>query len=83
MFGVGGLAGELRNVSGIERRDSESARQGFNIALIPAGSDTKSGVVPPGMRALTAPTIVAALQHMLNIADHRSAAPPRPHRLDA
>ncbi|CPR11131.1 DNA repair protein RadA [Mycobacterium bohemicum DSM 44277] len=83
MIGEVGLAGDLRQVSGMQRRLSEAARQGFNIALIPAGSATKSGVVPPGMRALTAPTIVAALQHMLNIADHRSAAPPRPHRLDA
>jgi DNA repair protein RadA/Sms len=35
------------------------------------------------MRALTAPTIVAALEHMIDIADHRAYRPPGPQRLDA
>jgi DNA repair protein RadA/Sms len=35
------------------------------------------------MRALTAPTIVAALEHLTDIADHRAGAPPGPLRLDA
>ena len=82
MIGEVGLAGDLRRVSGMERRLSEAARQGFNIALIPAGSDLRSGTVPPGMRALSAPTIVAALEHMIDIADHRSGRPPGPQRLD-
>jgi DNA repair protein RadA/Sms len=79
MIGEVGLAGDLRRVSGMDRRLSEAARQGFNIALIPPGCDG----VPPGMRALTAPTIVAALKHMIDIADHRSSGPAGPHRLDA
>lgn len=79
MIGEVGLAGDLRRVSGMDRRLSEAARQGFSIALIPAGSQG----VPPGMRALTAPTIVAALKHMIDIADHRTATPPEPQWLDA
>jgi DNA repair protein RadA/Sms len=87
MIGEVGLAGDLRRVSGMARRLSEAARQGFNIALIPPGcdpqSDPRSDLVPPGMRALTAPTIVAALEHMIDIADHRGNAPRRQQRLDA
>jgi len=79
MIGEVGLAGDLRRVSGMERRLSEAARQGFNIALIPGGCQG----VPPGMRTLSAPTIVTALQHMIDIADHRTGAPPGPRRLDA
>jgi len=35
------------------------------------------------MRALIAPTIVAALEHMIDIADHRDHAPQERQRLDA
>jgi len=87
MIGEVGLAGDLRRVAGMERRLSEAARQGFTVALIPAGCDNRSGsgsgIVPVGMRALAAPTIVAALQHMVDIADHHTGAPPGPRRLDA
>jgi DNA repair protein RadA/Sms len=82
MIGEVGLAGDLRRVSGMQRRLAEAARQGFTTALIPAGSDSRSDVVPPGMRALSAPTIVAALEHMIDIADHRSNRPPGPHPPD-
>ncbi|BBZ50736.1 DNA repair protein RadA [Mycobacterium heidelbergense] len=78
MIGEVGLAGDLRRVNGMERRLIEAARQGFTIALIPPGCDG----VPAGMRPLTAPTIVAALEHMIDIADHRSGAHPGPQRLD-
>lgn len=83
MIGEVGLAGDLRRVSGMDRRLSEAARQGFTIALIPDGDDPRREIVPNGMRALRAPTIVAALKHMIDIADHRSARPPGPQRLDA
>ena len=88
MIGEVGLAGDLRRVSGMERRLGEAARQGFTIALIPAGGgtrsdvDTRSNIGPPGIRTLTAPTIVAALEHMIDIADHRTAVPAGPQRLD-
>jgi DNA repair protein RadA/Sms len=71
MIGEVGLAGDLRRVTGMERRLSEAARQGFSIALIPDGDDPRREIVPSGMRALRAPTIVAALQHMIDIADRR------------
>jgi DNA repair protein RadA/Sms len=78
MIGEVGLAGDLRRVAGMERRLAEAARQGFTTALVPSGCD----VVPPGVRVLQAPTIVAALEHMLNLVEHRSKAPTPPHRLD-
>lgn len=72
MIGEVGLAGDLRRVSGMERRLSEAARQGFTSALIPDGDDPRREIVPSGMRALRAPTIVAALQHMKAIAGPRN-----------
>jgi DNA repair protein RadA/Sms len=82
MIGEVGLAGDLRRVSGMERRLTEAARQGFTTALIPPGCDPPCDIVRQGMRALNAPTIVAALQHMIDIADHRTGTPPGPHLLD-
>jgi DNA repair protein RadA/Sms len=79
MIGEVGLAGDLRRVTGIERRLAEAARQGFTTALIPPGCDG----VPTGLQALEAPTIVAALEHMLDLAGHRSNPPVQPRRLDA
>jgi len=78
MIGEVGLAGDLRRVGGMERRLAEAARQGFTTALVPSGCDA----VPPGVRVLQAPTIVAALEHMLNLSEHRSKAATPPHRLD-
>lgn len=78
MIGEVGLAGDLRRVSGMERRLAEAARQGFTTALVPPGCDA----VPTGLQALEATTIVAALEHMLDIADHSSNTPVPPHRLD-
>jgi DNA repair protein RadA/Sms len=77
MIGEVGLAGDLRRVAGMERRLAEAARQGFTTALVPSGCDA----VPPGMRMLRAPTIVAALEHMLNLSEHGSKAATPPHRL--
>jgi DNA repair protein RadA/Sms len=76
IIGEVGLAGDLRRVSGMERRLAEAARQGFTTALIPDGDDPRREIVPKGMRALRAPTIYAALLHMKDIA-HRH------NRLDA
>jgi DNA repair protein RadA/Sms len=75
MIGEVGLAGDLRRVSGMERRLVEAARQGFTLALIPPGCTA----VPPGMRALSAPNILAALDHMIDIADHRCSRAPGLH----
>ncbi len=78
MIGEVGLAGDLRRVAGMERRLAEAARQGFTTALIPPGC----AAVPTGVRALEAATIVAALEHMLDIAEHRNTGSAPPHRLD-
>ncbi|KZS82011.1 DNA repair protein RadA [Mycobacterium kansasii] len=77
-IGEVGLAGDLRPVNGMDRRLAEAVRQGFNIALIPPGRQA----VPAGLRALHAPTIVAALEHMIDIADHRTSVPANVCRLD-
>ena len=45
------------------------------------GSDRWSATL--NSEVLTAPTIVAALEHVIDIADHRSGKPTRVHRLDA
>ncbi|MDT5260710.1 MAG: hypothetical protein QOD10_5790, partial [Mycobacterium sp.] len=74
---------DLRRVHGMERRLAEAARQGFTIALIPDGDDPRVDIVPAGMRALRAPTIVEALEHVIDIADHRGGSPTGPRRLDA
>ncbi len=72
VVGEVGLAGDLRRVSGMERRLTEAARQGFTTALIPPGC----GAVPAGMRALEAANIVAALEHLLHPPDRRPQRPP-------
>jgi len=79
MIGEVGLAGDLRRVAGMDRRLAEAARQGFNIALVPPGAET----APPGLHTLCAPTIVTALEHMIDIADHHTTTPVGPRRLDA
>lgn len=78
MIGEVGLAGDLRRVNGMDRRLAEAARQGFNIALVPPDCPA----APKGLRTLCAPTMVAALEHMIDIADHRTSRPTEPHKLD-
>jgi DNA repair protein RadA/Sms len=79
MIGEVGLAGDLRRVTAMERRLTEAVRQGFTTALIPPGCDA----VPTGLRALPAATIVTALQHLLDLAEHHSGPPAPPHQLGA
>ncbi|BBZ11785.1 DNA repair protein RadA [Mycobacterium branderi] len=78
MIGEVGLAGDLRRVTGMDRRLAEAARQGFTTALIPPGC----GATPTGLRILEAPTIVAALHHMLDIVEHAARTPPPLRLLD-
>lgn len=72
VIGEVGLAGDLRRVTGIERRLAEAARLGFTCALIPPGVKN----VPSGLRAIEADTIIAALLVLKDIADQRSKPPP-------
>lgn len=64
VIGEVGLAGDLRKVTGMDRRLAEAARLGFTTALVPAGC----GTVPKGFRAIESATIGDALRSMLSIA---------------
>ncbi len=72
VIGEVGLAGDLRRVTGIERRLAEAARLGFTTALIPPG--TKA--VPPGIRTIEVATIGAALKELLKIAGPPASTAP-------
>jgi DNA repair protein RadA/Sms len=57
VIGEVGLAGDLRRVTGIERRLAEAARLGFTTALVPPGVKA----VPDGICVMPAKTIRGAL----------------------
>ncbi|MGV0835602.1 DNA repair protein RadA [Mycolicibacterium thermoresistibile] len=63
-IGEVGLAGDLRRVTGMDRRLAEAARLGFSTAVVPPGV----GSAPPGLRAITADNITAALRVLRDIA---------------
>ena len=56
-IGEVGLAGEVRRVTGVQRRLAEAHRLGFTHALVP----TDPGKVPAGMKVLEVADIGAAL----------------------
>ncbi len=64
VIGEVGLAGDLRRVSGMERRLAEAARLGFTCAVVPPGVKT----VPIGLRAIAAGNITAAMKVLTEIA---------------
>ncbi len=70
VFGEVGLAGDLRRVTGMDRRMAEAARLGFTTAVVPAGC----GPPPPGLRTVESATINDALRAVLSI----TAAPALP-----
>jgi DNA repair protein RadA/Sms len=76
VIGEVGLAGDLRRISGVERRLAEAARLGFTTALIPHG--VKS--VPSGMCVMSAKTINGALALLAEITV--KAPPPEETRDD-
>ena len=76
VVGEVGLAGDLRRVTGMDRRLAEAARLGFTTALVPAGS----GPPPKGLRTLEAATIGAALRMMADLTDPRLRVVPPPAR---
>ncbi|GEB53656.1 DNA repair protein RadA [Streptomyces cacaoi] len=57
-IGEVGLAGEVRRVTGVQRRLSEAARLGFTHALVPADP----GRIPDGMRVLEVADVGEALR---------------------
>lgn len=64
-IGEVGLAGDLRRVSGMDRRLSEAARLGFTCAVVPGGAAT----APAGLRTITADDIGSALRVLRNISE--------------
>jgi DNA repair protein RadA/Sms len=65
-IGEVGLAGDLRRVSGLDRRLAEAARLGFGTAVVPPGiTDT-----PAGMRVIAADNIGTALRAVREIAEN-------------
>lgn len=61
VIGEVGLAGEVRRVTGVERRLTEAARLGFTRALVP----TEPGRVPEGLDVVQAPDVRTALHAAL------------------
>ncbi|MEF3117397.1 DNA repair protein RadA [Streptomyces chrestomyceticus] len=57
-IGEVGLAGEVRRVTGVQRRLAEAARLGFTHALVPADP----GKIPAGMRVLEVADVGEALR---------------------
>lgn len=62
-IGEVGLAGDLRRVTGMDRRLAEAARLGFTRAVVPPGVTS----VPAGLRAIAADNIGAALRVLRDI----------------
>lgn len=61
VFGEVGLAGDLRRVTGMDRRLAEAARLGFTTAVVPVGCETP----PAGLRTCESATISDALRAVL------------------
>ena len=62
-IGEVGLAGDLRRVTGMDRRLAEAARLGFTSAVVPPGVTS----VPAGLRAVPADNIASALRVLRDI----------------
>jgi DNA repair protein RadA/Sms len=76
VIGEVGLAGDLRRVTGMDRRLAEAARLGFTTALVPAGS----GQPPKGLRTLEAATIGQALRMLADLTESKLRVVPPPAR---
>jgi DNA repair protein RadA/Sms len=61
-IGEVGLLGELRSVSGLERRLREAARLGFTRAIVPRPASGAATPVVPGIEVLTAATLADAIR---------------------
>ncbi len=60
VLGEIGLAGEVRRVTGLERRLAEAARLGFTQALVPPDS----GAAPAGMKLIEVPDVGSVLNRI-------------------
>ena len=64
-----GLAGEIRHVTGVERRLAEAARLGATMAITPTGSFT----APKGLRVVSCSNVMQAADAVMKI---RATGPP-------
>lgn len=64
-IGEVGLAGDLRRISGMDRRLAEAARLGFTTAVVPAGVAS----APAGLRTFPADNIGTALRVLRRISE--------------
>ncbi|WP_199254323.1 DNA repair protein RadA [Mycolicibacterium mengxianglii] len=71
VIGEVGLAGDLRRVTGMDRRLAEAARLGFTTALVPPGAKTSKG-----LRTVEVATMSEALRAMMRIAVPPASKPP-------
>jgi DNA repair protein RadA/Sms len=65
LIGEVGLSGELRGVSGLERRLQEAARLGFHRAVVPLRR-TKDSVMPSPMDIVRVRTLAEAIEQALS-----------------
>ena len=65
-IGEVGLAGDIRRVTGMDRRLAEAARLGFTTAVVPPGVKD----VPAGLTLKSADNISGALRVLRTIADN-------------
>ena len=76
VIGEVGLLGELRSVSGLERRLREAARLGFTCAIVPRPGRDRPTPIIPGMRIDVAETLRDAIERSLADQVGRSDAVP-------
>ena len=63
-FGEVGLAGDVRPVTGSQRRLGEAARLGFTTAYVPVGV-LGAGPIPAGMAVVEVPDVSTAVRHAI------------------
>ncbi len=73
-IGEVGLSGEVRPVTGVQRRLAEAARLGFTAAVVPVGS----GTAPEGMHVLEVIDVDAALRAVRSLTGRARRTVPRP-----
>ena len=72
-LGEVGLAGEVRRVTGLQRRLAEAARLGFRHALVPPGSLDGGASLPDGIRTHEVADVPRAIEAMGRLAGPRAS----------
>jgi DNA repair protein RadA/Sms len=71
-LGEVGLAGEVRRVTGLQRRLAEASRLGFRHALVPPGSLDGGDTLPDGIVAHEVGDVARAIEAMGRLAGPRA-----------